>query len=80
MLLKAGVTLDCSFLLLHSGLEDEGKQLLKEFSGMPHIEHIDAPDPGPPAGDEDEQFWETVGQEGMAQGFIDDIQGLLHGK
>ena len=80
MLLKARMTLNRSFLLLHSGLGDEGKRLLEEFSGTPHIEHIDTPDPVPPAGDEDEQFWETMGQEGRAQGFINDIQGLLHGK
>jgi hypothetical protein len=70
------VTLD--HISLYSGLGDEGKRLLEEFGGTPHTETIDTSDPALPAGDE--QPWETLGQEGIAQGFVDDIQGLLNGK
>jgi hypothetical protein len=45
---------------------------------MPHVESANPSDSGPPM--EDEQPWETLGQEGIAQGFVDDVQGLLNGK
>lgn len=66
------MTLNCIL-----GLGDEGKQVLEEFSGTPHIESIMTADSEPAA--EDEQPWETLGQ-GVTQGFIDDIQELLNGK
>jgi len=51
---------------------------LSEYSGSSLAE--------PNAGDntevglEDEQDWITLNQDGMAQGFLNDIQGLLEGK
>jgi len=60
------------------GLGEEGKRVLGEFSGAPLTEPIDTTDPEP--GVEDGESWETLGQEGVAQGFIDDIQGMLDGK
>jgi hypothetical protein len=64
--------------LLYLGLGDEGKRVLEEFSGTPPTEHTDVTDSN--LNVENEQLWETLGQEGVAQGFIDDIQGLLDGK
>ena len=43
-----------------------------------HVGSTDGADSEPTA--EGEQLWEILGQEGTAQGFIDDIQGLLNGK
>ena len=64
--------------MMYSGLGDEGKRLLDEFSGTTSIEPIDTVDSEPQA--MNEQPWEILGQEGIAQGFINDIQGLLDGK
>jgi hypothetical protein len=64
--------------MLYPGLGDEGKQILEEFSALPNPEPNHTSDPGPPA--EDEQSLGGLGQDGIAQGFIDDIQGLLNGK
>ena len=64
--------------LFYLGLGDEGKQVLAEFGGTPQTESINIADSGPTVGDE--QSWETLEQEGIALGFIDDIQGLLDGK
>ena len=75
-LLKAKVALNR--VLLYSELGDEGKRLLEEFSGTPHAEPVDTSDPGPPVGDE--QPWEALGQEGIAQGLVDDVRGLPNGK
>jgi hypothetical protein len=64
--------------MLYLGLGDQGKRLLEEFGGSPSTESINATDPKPTV--KDEQTWEVLGQGGVAQGFIDDIQGLLDGK
>ena len=72
------VLLKADPLYLYSGLGDEDKRLLEEFSGVAHTESIETSDFGPSTGDE--QPWETLGQEGIAQGFIDNVQGLLNGK
>ena len=65
-------------IFLYVGLGDEGKRVLEEFSDTLQTEPIMAADSEPPT--ENEQLWETLGQEGVAQGFIDDIQELLNGK
>ena len=52
--------------------------MLEEFSGTVPSAPVDAVDPGPAP--EDGGVWETLEQEGTAQGFIDDIQGLLDGR
>ena len=52
--------------------------MLEEYGGTPHLEHVDPIDPEQPV--QDEQQWRALEQEGVAQGFIEDIQGLLDGK
>lgn len=52
--------------------------MLDEFSGTSSTQPTDATDPGPVASDDGP--WEDLGQEGIAQGFVDDIQGILEGK
>jgi hypothetical protein len=66
------------YLLLYLGLGDDGKRVLEEFGDTSSIGPANIADSEPTV--EDEGLWETLGQEGVAQGFIDDIQGLLDGK
>jgi len=51
--------------------------LLGEFSGGVDAEPIRDPDPELAAG---ERTLETLEHDGIAKGFIDDIQGLLNGR
>lgn len=67
-----------TYILIYPGLGDEGKRVLGEFSGTAHEESIDTADPEPTG--EAGQVWEVLEQEGTAQGFLDDIQGILNGK
>ena len=53
------------------------KQALEEYSDTLQMEPIVATDSESTM---EEQPWEILEQEGVAQGFIDDIQELLNGK
>jgi hypothetical protein len=67
-----------SYLIFYIGLGDEGKRLLEEFGGAPSTGPADTADSSPTV--EDQEPWVALGQEGVAHGSIDDIQGLLDGK
>ena len=58
------------------GLTVDEKRVLEEFSGHPDTLLDDVVDSVALEGD----AWQDLGQEGISQGFIDDIQGLLEGK
>ena len=81
-----GVSHLCPFLpdgplmssLSHPGLGTESRRMLEEFGSAAATEPVDTADPQPTR--EDEQSWVTLEEEGIAQGFIDDIQGLINGK
>ena len=60
------------------GLAAESRRMLEEFSKMMPAEPIDTADSQPIQ--EDKQSWTALEQEGIAQGFIDDVHGLLGGK
>lgn len=64
--------------LPHLGLTVDEKRVLEEFSGPPNPQPVDNANPSPvePEG----ETWQDLRQEGITQGFIDDIQGLLEGK
>ena len=59
--------------MLYLGHGNEGKWVLEEFSGTSHTGSINTADPEIII--EDKQPWKDLGQEGIAQGFIDNIQG-----
>ena len=60
------------------GLGDKEKRVLEEFSGTVPSVPVDVADPEPAP--EDAEVWKALEEEGTAQGFIDDIQGLLDGR
>jgi hypothetical protein len=51
---------------------------LEEFSGPLSAQPVDDVDPSPVA--LKGEPWQELGQAGITQGFIDDIQGLLEGR
>jgi hypothetical protein len=60
-----------------AGLGDKSQRVLSEFNGSSLIE---PPPSSTEPGLDDAQDWETLNQDGVTQGFLDDIQGLLSGK
>ena len=64
--------------LLYLGLSNEDKRVLEEFCGTESSTPTDTTDLE--ATPEDGGVLKFLEQEGTAQGFIDDIQGLLDGR
>ena len=74
-----GLCNSCSTtFLLYLGLTVDEKRILEEFSGPSDTQQVDVVDPSPAP--LEGGVWQDLGQEGLTQGFIDDIQGLLEGK
>lgn len=64
--------------MLYLGLTSDEKRVLEDFSGTPGPQPADDFDPSPAALEGGP--WQDLEQEGVTQGFIDDIEGLLEGK